>query len=235
LHDHTAAGKHDYSSSYCRDLSICPSDSEQKQSMSLAHDEQGLARTQRPGRRSSSLEEIIVEVIDDKVELIIHWQGGDHTRWRSHTLKRGGEIPPGESTASPVLVHHAELAWQTAGQLPDHRAADCQQTTRTGLNIECGIDPNTYPAGIKVSDADIAKLELEPHEFHGEWKRNGQVERARAREETTLPGSDSIKVGLASRVSSRTSPMISPAMLWYSGRPRCWPRPQKICRNSLLV
>src|SRR5580692_8561502 len=78
LHDHTAASKHDYSSNYCRDLSICPSDSEQKQSMSLAHDEQGLARTQRPGRRSSSLEEIIVEVIDDKVELIIHWQGGDH-------------------------------------------------------------------------------------------------------------------------------------------------------------
>ena len=26
------------------------------------------------------IEEIIVEVIDDKVELIIHWQGGDHTR-----------------------------------------------------------------------------------------------------------------------------------------------------------
>src|ERR1700723_3307376 len=55
------------------------------------------------------------------------------------------------------------------------------------------------------------------------WKRNGPVERARAREETTLPGSDLMKVGLASRVSSRTSPMISPAMFWYSGRPRCWP------------
>jgi hypothetical protein len=42
-------------------------------------------------------------------------------------------------------------------------------TTRTGLNIKCSIDPNTYPAGGKVSDADMAKLELEPHEFHGEW------------------------------------------------------------------
>jgi hypothetical protein len=67
------------------------------------------------------------------------------------------------------------------------------------------------------------------------WKRSGPVERARAREETTLPGSESMKVGLASRVSSRTSPMISPAMFWYSGRPRCWRRPQKIRRSSLSV
>jgi hypothetical protein len=42
-------------------------------------------------------------------------------------------------------------------------------TTRTGLNIKCVIDPNTYPAGIKVSDADMASLNITPHEFHGEW------------------------------------------------------------------
>jgi hypothetical protein len=42
-------------------------------------------------------------------------------------------------------------------------------TTRTGLNIKCTIDPNPYPAGVKVSDADMAALNLQPHEFHGEW------------------------------------------------------------------
>ena len=42
-------------------------------------------------------------------------------------------------------------------------------TTRTGLNIKCTIDPNTYPAGIKVSDADMAAINLTPHKFHGEW------------------------------------------------------------------
>jgi len=42
-------------------------------------------------------------------------------------------------------------------------------TTRTGLNIKCIIDPNAYPAGVKVSDADMASLNLKPHEFHGEW------------------------------------------------------------------
>jgi hypothetical protein len=35
------------------------------------------------------IEEIIVEVIDDKVELIIHWQGGDHTRLSVKKNKRG--------------------------------------------------------------------------------------------------------------------------------------------------
>ena len=42
-------------------------------------------------------------------------------------------------------------------------------TTRTGLSIKCRIDPNVYPAGVKVSAADMAALTLKPHEFHGEW------------------------------------------------------------------
>jgi hypothetical protein len=42
-------------------------------------------------------------------------------------------------------------------------------TTRTGLNVKCGIDPNLYPAGIKVSDEEMAAINIVPHEFHGEW------------------------------------------------------------------
>ena len=42
-------------------------------------------------------------------------------------------------------------------------------TTRTGLNVKCAIDPNTYPAGVKVSDEDMAAISLTPHTFHGEW------------------------------------------------------------------
>jgi len=42
-------------------------------------------------------------------------------------------------------------------------------TTRTGLNVKCGIDPNLYPAGVKVSDAEMAAINIRPHEFHGEW------------------------------------------------------------------
>jgi hypothetical protein len=42
-------------------------------------------------------------------------------------------------------------------------------TTRTGLNIKCELDAANYPAGVKVSDDDMAALNLTPHEFHGEW------------------------------------------------------------------
>jgi transposase len=42
-------------------------------------------------------------------------------------------------------------------------------TTRTGLQVQCAIDDARYPAGVKVSDAEMADLKLTPHEFHGEW------------------------------------------------------------------
>ena len=42
-------------------------------------------------------------------------------------------------------------------------------TTRTGLNVKSGIDTNRYPAGIKVSDEDMATINISPHDFHGEW------------------------------------------------------------------
>jgi len=42
-------------------------------------------------------------------------------------------------------------------------------TTRTGLNVKSEIDNATYPAGIKVSDSDMAAINMIPHEFHGEW------------------------------------------------------------------
>ncbi|MCP4385276.1 MAG: ISAzo13 family transposase, partial [Hyphomicrobiales bacterium] len=42
-------------------------------------------------------------------------------------------------------------------------------TTKAGLKVGCDIDPNTYPAGIKVADADMATINLQRHEFHGDW------------------------------------------------------------------
>ena len=42
-------------------------------------------------------------------------------------------------------------------------------TTRTGLNVKAEIDHASYPAGIKVTDAEMAALNISPHEFHGEW------------------------------------------------------------------
>jgi Rhodopirellula transposase DDE domain len=42
-------------------------------------------------------------------------------------------------------------------------------TTKTGLTVRCELDQNAYPAGIKVSDAEMQAVNLTPHDFHGEW------------------------------------------------------------------
>ncbi len=42
-------------------------------------------------------------------------------------------------------------------------------TTDAGLKVRCQLDPNTYPAGIKVSDAEIDAVNLTRHDFHGDW------------------------------------------------------------------
>ncbi len=42
-------------------------------------------------------------------------------------------------------------------------------TTKAGLKVRCELDPNSYPAGIKVSDAELQAVNLRRHDFHGEW------------------------------------------------------------------
>ena len=40
---------------------------------------------------------------------------------------------------------------------------------KTGLSVTCQLDTNTYPTGVKVSDAQLAQVNLHPESFHGEW------------------------------------------------------------------
>ena len=42
-------------------------------------------------------------------------------------------------------------------------------TTKTGLKVECALDTATYEKGLKVSDADMATLDVTGDEFHPEW------------------------------------------------------------------
>ena len=42
-------------------------------------------------------------------------------------------------------------------------------TTKKGLSISCELDRNTYPKGIKVSDAEMASLNITRDAFHPEW------------------------------------------------------------------
>jgi hypothetical protein len=42
-------------------------------------------------------------------------------------------------------------------------------TTDKGLEVQCGLDENEYPKAIKVSDAEMAAINLACDDFHGEW------------------------------------------------------------------
>jgi hypothetical protein len=41
--------------------------------------------------------------------------------------------------------------------------------TKEGLHIEAELDTNKYEKGIKVSDEELAAVQIERDEFHGEW------------------------------------------------------------------
>jgi hypothetical protein len=42
-------------------------------------------------------------------------------------------------------------------------------TTSTGLTVKCVVDYNEYKKGIVVTDEELAKVNLQRDEFHGEW------------------------------------------------------------------
>lgn len=42
-------------------------------------------------------------------------------------------------------------------------------TTEAGLKVRAELDRNKYPKGVKVSDTQLATLNLSRHAFHGDW------------------------------------------------------------------
>ena len=42
-------------------------------------------------------------------------------------------------------------------------------TTEAGLTVHSELDTGTYPAGVKVSDREIAEINLRRDKFHGDW------------------------------------------------------------------
>ena len=42
-------------------------------------------------------------------------------------------------------------------------------TTETGLSIQAAHDPNWYPTGVRITDAELAAVPLSPHDWHGDW------------------------------------------------------------------
>jgi hypothetical protein len=42
-------------------------------------------------------------------------------------------------------------------------------TTAKGLTVNAALDLRAFPTGVRVSDEDLARVNLEKSEFHGEW------------------------------------------------------------------
>jgi pterin-4a-carbinolamine dehydratase len=82
--------------------------------------------------------------------------------------------PPGTSKWNRIehrLFCHITQNWR--GRPLTDRVAVVEligaTTTETGLKVECLLDERTYEKGIKVSDAEMAALDIAGDAFHPEW------------------------------------------------------------------
>ena len=83
-------------------------------------------------------------------------------------------LPPGTSKWNKIEHRLFSLITQNwrGRPLVSHQAIVqliAATTTNAGLKVRCEIDPNTYPAGLKVPNAEMARINLHRHDFHGEW------------------------------------------------------------------
>jgi hypothetical protein len=71
-----------------------------------------------------------------------------------------------------VLPHHHELAGRP---LESHEVVVqtiAATTTRTGLTVKAMLDDNSYPTGLRITDAQMRQLlhrHIKRHDFHGDW------------------------------------------------------------------
>ncbi|MDQ6738523.1 MAG: ISAzo13 family transposase [Gemmatimonadota bacterium] len=83
-------------------------------------------------------------------------------------------FPPGTSKWNKIehrLFSHVTQNWRGRPLLTREAvvALICSTTTKAGLRVKARLDRRGYPTGKKVADADIKRIHLNPHSFHGEW------------------------------------------------------------------
>jgi hypothetical protein len=83
-------------------------------------------------------------------------------------------FPPGTSKWNKIehrMFCHITQNWRGRPLVSREVIVDLigRTTTRTGLAIRAALDPGVYPTGIKVTDANLAAVRLQPATFHGDW------------------------------------------------------------------
>ena len=83
-------------------------------------------------------------------------------------------FPPGTSKWNKIehrMFSHITQNWR-GRPLVSHEVIVnliANTTTRAGLKIRAELDRGKYPTGIKITDAQLASLNLKPESFHGDW------------------------------------------------------------------
>jgi Rhodopirellula transposase DDE domain len=82
--------------------------------------------------------------------------------------------PPGTSKWNKIehrLFCHITQNWRGKPLISRQVVVEliAATTTATGLTVRCELDTRTYPKGIKISDAEMAALNIEGNAFHPEW------------------------------------------------------------------
>ena len=83
-------------------------------------------------------------------------------------------LPPGTSKWNKIehrLFSQITMNWRGRPLISHQVIVDliAATTTITGLTVQCVLDTNEYPIGVKYTNADIGALPLTRHDFHGEW------------------------------------------------------------------
>jgi len=83
-------------------------------------------------------------------------------------------FPPGTSKWNKIehrMFCHITENWRATPLVSRQVVVNliANTTTRTGLKIRAALDEGKYETGIKVSDTDMAKLNIRRDPFHGDW------------------------------------------------------------------
>ncbi len=83
-------------------------------------------------------------------------------------------FPPGTSKWNKIehrMFCHITQNWRGRPLISHEVVINLIAATKTqkGLTIQAELDAGCYPTGIKVSDEELAMVNLKPDEFHGDW------------------------------------------------------------------
>lgn len=83
-------------------------------------------------------------------------------------------FPPGTSKWNRIehrLFSHIAMNWRGKPLVDLVTIVNLigETTTDLGLRVRAEVDPGRYPMGVVISDEQMARIQLEPHAFHGDW------------------------------------------------------------------